>query len=575
MLLASITIVTKVFTTLEFSPPPSDVGDSLFTMQRPMESLGPMHLANTTSHPIAQLVKQADDQFKAKLARQSKTLAEATTEYRRRYGIPPPPYFDVWFEVAKAKNIQLIDEFDSIYDTLLPFWGLKPEVIRKRVSEALGLSDNYLLTVAIREGEVVNCEGGPEWQQKATLGMMENFVRYLPDMDLAFNLHDEPRVVVPNDVLSKLVKVANEENLPPVIQQTKPQSIWTERPADLGDGKRIKESKISRFNKFLHQQTWTQSRLSCSLESPARNYDEQSTDNVTGYALTSLGFVYNHSAFNDICMSPSLRETYGFFDRPNAFNVAQDLIPIFSQSKLSSFQDILYPSPWYWADKVPYNLSREVDWDDKHSSLYWRGSTTGGYSRSGGWRRHHRQRVVRKLNERKDARILADGATQGHEGEPHTPDWQPVDTSRKEHRELVDVKFSYVGQCDPGDCDAQREFFDVVDLVDQQDAWSHKFLLDMDGNAFSGRFYAFLKSRSLVFKMSMFQEWHREWLQPWLHYIPMSLIGDEWLETVRYFVKEEEGRDRAPRLASHSQYWANNALRNIDLEVWMFRLLLE
>ena len=60
----------------------------------------------------------------------------------------------------------------------------------------------------------------------------------------------------------------------------------------------------------------------------------------------------------------------------------------------------------------------------------------------------------------------------------------------------MDVKFSHVGQCDPGDCDAQKEYFEIAPKADQQDAWRYKYLLDMDGNAFSGRFYAFLKSKN-------------------------------------------------------------------------------
>ncbi|KAK3061010.1 hypothetical protein LTR53_019916, partial [Teratosphaeriaceae sp. CCFEE 6253] len=109
----------------------------------------------------------------------------------------------------------------------------------------------------------------------------------------------------------------------------------------------------------------------------------------------------------------------------------------------------------------------------------------------------------------------------------------------------MDVHFSHVGQCDPGDCDAQREFFDVTPPVDQQDAWKYRFLLDIDGNAFSGRFYAFLKSRSLTFKMAVFREWHEEWIKPWVHYIPLSLRGDEALETVRYLGSEPEGMQQA------------------------------
>jgi hypothetical protein len=474
----------------------------------------------------------------------------------------------MWYEFAKRRNVQLIDEYDTIFEQLQPFWGLTPQVIRSRVAEAIGY-ENLLLTVMIRNGETVKISGGAEWQQDATVGMMKEFVHHLPDMDLAFNIHDEPRVIVQADHLARLVETARSKYMPAAFATNDPQNHFSERPRDLSDGKHIPEVRTTRFNKFAHQHTWSHSRASCPADSPARDYEEVSKDNITAYAFGDLAFVYNQSAFQDICMSPSFRETYGFFDRPNAFNIVQDLFPIFSQSKISSFQDILYPSPWYWATRVGYIEERDIEWESKENQLYWRGSTTGGFSRNGGWRRQHRQRVVRKINAPDNAKVLV------NRGAQTDPNWVAEEVSRKDFASIMDVKFSHVGQCDPGDCEAQNEYFEIVEKADQQDAWKYKYLLDMDGNAFSGRFYAFLKSKSLVYKLAVFQEWHKDWLKPWVHYIPLSLRGEEWLEAVRYFAGEPEGKEQAPRLAWQGRDWASKALRNEDFEVWFFRLLLE
>lgn len=539
-----------------------------FPVEPPIGALGSLRQADRSSHPIDQLIKSADAQFSELRNSQSRSLEEAVAEYRRRYGIPPPPKFDIWYEFAKRKGVQLIDEYDTIHNQLLPFWALEPSVIRARVTEATGY-DNMLMTLLIRNGQVVKAEGGADWQVHATIGMMNQTVRYLPDMDLPFNIHDEPRVILPSDHLAYLVDIAKSKRMPAAFANKNPKNSFSPRPADMSDGKRIKEIKMTRFNKFAHQHTWSHSRASCPPNSPARDFEETSQDNITAYAFGDLGFVYNHTAFSDICNSPSLRETFGFFDRPNAFNVVQDLFPIFSQSKISSFQDIIYPSPWYWAGKVDYDRKKDMPWEKKENQMYWRGSTTGGFSRNGGWRRQHRQRVVRKMSAPDVARILED------KGEGGQQNWHPKDVPRKDYTDIIDVKFSHVGQCDPGDCDAQKEFFNVGERVDQQDAWKYKYLLDMDGNAFSGRFYAFLKSNSLVYKLSIFQEWHMDWLKPWVHYIPISLKGDEWLESVRYFAGEQIGKQQAPRLAKQGTDWANKALRNEDFEVWFFRLLLE
>ena len=49
-------------------------------------------------HPIEQAIVQAQIEWDKKLARQSRTLRQATKEYRVRYGRHPPPGFDKWWE---------------------------------------------------------------------------------------------------------------------------------------------------------------------------------------------------------------------------------------------------------------------------------------------------------------------------------------------------------------------------------------------------------------------------------------------------------------------------------------------
>lgn len=514
------------------------------------------------------LIKDAETKLEGVKTRQSKTLEEAVTEYRRRYGIPPPPNFDKWYEFATSKGVQLIDEFDMIHEMITPFWGLKPSTIRERAMEALGFG-NQLLGIQIRNGKISYLQGGGDWQRDATEGMMKPFVAHLPNMDLAFNIHDEPRVVVPDNDMSRLVDTAKNKNMKMANAVTNPRNTFT-KPKGLNDGTYFTETKLTRFNVFAHQPTWTHSRMSCPANSPARALEESDrVDDVEKYAMSELGFVYNDTAMADICYSPSLSSTYGFFDRPNAFNIVHDLFPIFSQSKISSYNDILYPSPWYWYEKVAYEESKDMAWDLKKDQLYWRGSTTGGFSRNGGWRRQHRQRFVQKINMADQAKVFVNRGDDSH------PKWEVKEVPRGDYKDIISVAFSHVGQCDPGDCDAQKEFFQVTSRVEQQDAWQYKYLLDIDGNAFSGRFYAFLKSKSLIYKFSIFREWHYEWVKAWAHYIPLSLHGEEWLEAVRFFGDGDLGKKEAERIALQGRDWANKVLRKEDMEVWFFRLLLE
>jgi hypothetical protein len=531
------------------------------------------------AHPVQHLITDAEREFEAVKARQSRTLHDAVAEYRRRYGLSPPPHFDKWWSFAKSRNVQLVDEFDTIHELLTPFWGLKPATIRARVREALGYGwENQLMGVQVRNGNATHIFGGFEWIQTALVDMMQSFVEFLPDMDLAFNANDEPRVVVPHDDMARLVHTARTLNMPAAGAVRSPRNGFSEKPAELSYNGRFDEVKQTRFNLFAHQAVWTHSRMSCPPGSPARILDEEDQyDDIAQYALGELGFVYNWTAMSDVCLSPSLATTYGFFERPNAYGVIHDLVPIFSQSKISSYADILYPSPWYWADKVPYAEENDPAWEAKADRLYWRGSTTGGFSRNGGWRRQHRQRFVQKINAPDTAKILLPPAADAnsppatddttHPGtekftkstrkdsyssssssqkEPATnqnqQQWTPTPVPRRTFSPLIDVAFSHIGQCDPSDCDAQRAFFTVAEYAKQEDALAAKHVLDLDGNAFSGRFYALLRSRSLVYKWAVFREWHAEWLRPWAHFVPLSLHGEEWLEVVRWFAGAGAGK---------------------------------
>ncbi|KAG5994029.1 hypothetical protein E4U54_003205 [Claviceps lovelessii] len=525
----------------------------------------PKDAPDSEEHPIRHLLRSARRDVDERLRRQSKDLGAAVKEYRRRYGMPPPPNFDKWFQFAKDHDVQLVDEFDTIHDLMTPFWGLKPKTIRARAREALGY-DNGLIGVAIRHHGVSHCEGGQEWQRNATIGMLHKFLPYLPDMDLAFNMHDEPRVIVPHDDLTRLVRRAKDETMSASSRNPRPVNDFSKTSPELSNKMAFEQAQHSRFNSFSRQATWTHSRMSCAPDSPARILDDdEGRDDRSRYGVSELGFVYNATAMADICLSPSLRVSYGFFDRPNTYKVVHDLFPIFSQSKISSYNDIVYPSPWYWSGKVEYRPEQDMPWEEKASSLFWRGSTTGGFSRNGGWRHQHRQHFVKKMNGGGQAKIMAVASSH----------WAAVDVPRAEYTSLTDVSFSHIGQCDPGDCDAQRHFFNVTDRVNQTQAWHHKYLLDMDGNAFSGRFLAFLQSMSLTFKFALFREWHNEWLAPWVHYVPLSLQGDDWLETVRFFNESSLGGQDAVVMAEESREWAGRAMRKEDMEAWFFRLLLE
>ena len=85
-------------------------------------------------HPIPGLMAEAENAFREKLSRQSKTLEDAVLEYQRRYHRRPPLGFDDWWRFAKENNVLMIDEYDNIHEDLAPFWEITGEQLRWRAS---------------------------------------------------------------------------------------------------------------------------------------------------------------------------------------------------------------------------------------------------------------------------------------------------------------------------------------------------------------------------------------------------------------------------------------------------------
>ena len=105
-------------------------------------------------------------------------------------------------------------------------------------------------------------------------------------------------------------------------------------------------------------------------------------------------------------------------------------------------------------------------------------------------------------------------------------------------------------------------------------SYDHKYVLDMDGNGFSGRYYRILRSRSAVIKQTLLKEWHDDWLVPWYHFIPLSMRGNEVWEMMRFFNTEKGDRIGAT-IARSSSEWTDRHLREVDIELVTLRLILE
>lgn len=182
-------------------PSPAGTGDQPGTQAPPTGAPG------KDTHPIDKLIYDAQHIFAELTSKESKTLEEAAQAYRKQRGRHPPPGFDKWFEFARSKNSLVVEDFfDQIHHDIEPFWGVDPALMRRQASQ-------FEMTINVRNGMA---SAGSDWfWTKIWLSMIKEIEAYLPDMDLALNAMDEPRLVVPwEDVNGYMKKAAKSAKLP-------------------------------------------------------------------------------------------------------------------------------------------------------------------------------------------------------------------------------------------------------------------------------------------------------------------------------------------------------------------------
>lgn len=516
-------------------------------------------LAKPGLHPIERLAVTGQAQFSSLLRSQSNTVGKAVAEYVRRYGRPPPPNFDKWFVIAEREEYVLFDEFDTMMETLEPFWETPAPELRSRVDTAF--EDPRLIRFNISNAFVnVDHEGWAPWiGEQVQSWLPPEWRLILPNMTFAINILDEPRVLAPHDTLSRAMHHAG-KNTPP------------------SGGPGLPEERISKhtpidFMKIGRQKVWQAMASACNVDTPARN----DSDRVVKSG--ELTFIANATDALDVCMHSSLHENHGFFSSPDSLDITHSLVPIFSQGKPSIFNDILFPSPYY-AGKIEqeeYVEEEDPEWTKKSDTLYWSGATTGGYATTENWHTLHRQRLLLTFKSQPSTLCtLLNETSSGH--------WNPYETPVSDLQPLFDLKMTGTAQCEPAACEAERAAFDIMPFDGEEEnpnkdamnvTYQAKYALDMDGNGFSGRYYRLLKSRSAVVKQTIFKEWHDGHLVPWVHYIPLSMDANELPEIMKFLVQDKRGKEIGQRIARESRSWANITLRKIDLQLAFLRLLLE
>lgn len=550
------------------------------------------HPVRSFTDRVPSLVQWANSQASAweKQASLSETLAEAVGEYWRRYRSPPPPGFDTWYKYATARNSVIIDDYDSIFENIRPFWGLTPSEIRLRTGQVISDNWNDVSEIRIRNGKAdlgPNFKPTHRWMLDSILSMMEDFSLFLPDMDLAFNLHDEPRVAVPYNDMQRLEKAGSESSARDLGSST--QNEWTAHRALQWDPL-VELQTVRPFSDTPRINSFSAATVACPSTSAARKsffWDPQPLC-TSCFAPHSIGpFLWNWTLAASPCHQPDLRNLHGFYLSPAAFKTSTILLPIFSQSRVAGFADILYPSPWNYIDKAVYapnNLTHpDPPFVDKENTLFWRGGTSEGVSRFGTWKGMARQRLVHLANH-----PTTSGTSFMILPHPSKPGKFTYTTNPTASLRTLSLNISLVSEIVrawDSDGAAQLAEFPLSPPIDFQHHWRYRYLFDTDGAGFSGRFLPFLQSRSLPFRAGIFRTWYDARLTAWKHFVPVDIRLHGLMATLEYFAGTEQPGNggvglegdvaSGERIAEAGREWAGRVLRKEDMEVYLFRLLLE
>ncbi|OTB07477.1 glycosyltransferase family 90 protein [Hypoxylon sp. CI-4A] len=551
-----------------------------------------------TPAPIIANARKESDAWIAR-AGKSHSLEEAVSEYKARYGIPPPPNFDKWYDFATSVKSPIIDTFDQIHEDLLPYWGVPPSVLRQRTVHLLETPSLSMGGILIENGKIdisPHIHGTHRWMMDVTKDMVEPFSEWLPDMQLAFNLDDECRVSVPlerieaykAEGLKARARLGAKQQLIPFGTQQEPPWMKDYLDADETIWDRTSPWFSVRSKRQIFYE-WISP--TCPADAPVNKFRWWNRKaECLGCSAPHMtnGFVSNWTLSGDLCHQPDLAYLHGVLLSPSAMAPSHTLFPVFSQSRLYNFADILYPSPWNFGEKVEIESGRSIPWDQKMNSVYWRGASSDGFAVHGAWQTFLRARFVHmasvaKLSmrarslfnfipSRRDLLSSISSVTSTSSATQSTP---PVNNH-------LSVNVSFVGdfnRCDERDCTAEHTTFYGAPTVkpppslDFQEHWYHRHLIDLDGAAFSGRFIPFLKSGSLPYRAALFRTWWEERVHTWRHFVPLDVrLGDLW-DAVSYL--GGPGLGESEEIARAGQDWSLRSLRKEDMQVYMFRLLLE
>jgi hypothetical protein len=303
------------------------------------------------------------------------------------------------------------------------------------------------------------------------------------------------------------------------------------------------------------------------------------------------GYVSNYTLSCSLCHQPDLQGLHGFLIESISTRTSGTLFPLFGSSKLAVNNEILIPAAMYYDPQDDRFISDggPKSWEQKTDSLVWRGLASGGRNTADNWKGFHRHRLISMLNGTQ-ALLMPNSSDFVDISSLPLKDWnlQAFNSNQPPSVALgnwllnfTDVAFTDLAcfpRSSPPSCDYTNYLFHPVSPIPLGDMYTRKYLVDVDGNSFSGRYLDFLMSTSLPIKATLFREWHDSRLLAWKHFVPMDNRFLDIYGIMEFFIGFGSGKGRdnlAKRIALEGSEWAHKVLRKEDMRIYVHRLLLE
>ncbi|KAG7089382.1 hypothetical protein E1B28_011072 [Marasmius oreades] len=533
-------------------------------------------------HPILELMERAEKDWKAKLERASTSLEDAVKEYKRRYKRDPPKGFDQWWDYVEKHNIQLPDEYDEIYLDLQPFWGISPSdllVIQKELEEK---KDSY--TIGKTESTnvtIVRTSFREELHQQLIKGtpnvvnLLRDIEEYLPPFRATFSPHDGPNRLSDFEVKDFALEAASMDTH--LTRESFPEASSLGWLSACSPRSRARNLPVP----FRQKQTDLLNLDSPAppSESPVFPYHSSSTfqyPNFTPDIPRTKNFIFDHLKTMDPCSNPALFWTHGqFLGRDEGPAPQPYLVPEFAPCTTTIHHNIRVPSLYAWVNDLADtdNPDWELREDDR---LLWRGSNTGiGHSKTTRWSSSHRNWMVmwgNGVNGTVD--VMFSEVDDAPAGKPKTMRRARLNPS------LIDMKFAGKLHCwDDDTCKLIERIYPVSKKMSEKEAGNYKYIMDVDGNGWSGRFKRLMTSKALILKATIYPEWYYSRIQAWFHYVPVQVDMSDLYDILVFFRGDPNGNgshdELAKKIALQGREWSKTFWKREDLVAYFYRLILE